>query len=267
MKALQGKTILVTGASGGIGGCIAEELARNGANVLLVGRDEVSLDSVRARIVANGGHAQVVAADLLVPEDRQRIIQMCLSLPNGLYGLINNAGINHFAWLEDQTETMLHAQIHLNLVAPILLTRALLPVLSKDTNARILNIGSTFGSIGYPGYTAYCASKFGLRGFSEALRRELAQSDIRVLYFAPRATRTALNSDPVVAMNNALGNAMDAPEIVAKKVVALFIKGAPSQYFFGWPESLFVRINALLPRVVDQALGKQLAIIRKHAGR
>lgn len=264
MKALQGKTILVTGASGGIGSAVAEEMARQGAHVLLVGRDASMLEKVQARIAEHGGSAQVLVADLLVPDDRRRVVEVCLALPGGLYGLVNNAGVNHFAWLEDQTETLLQSQLHLNLVVPILLVRALLPALRKEKCARIFNIGSTFGNIGYPGYTAYCASKFGLRGFSEALRRELAQTDTRVLYFAPRATNTTLNPEHVVALNQELGNVMDAPDAVAQQAVSVFIKGAPYQYVVGWPESLFARINAVLPRLVDKALGKQLATIKKY---
>jgi short-subunit dehydrogenase len=141
----------------------------------------------------------------------------------------------------------------------------LLPLLQKEQGARILNMGSTFGSIGYPGYSAYCASKFGLRGFTEALRRELSDSDIRVLYFAPRATATKLNSENVIALNKELGNAMDLPDIVAAQVEKMFISGGPHQVFWGWPEKLFARINQCIPMLVDNALQKQLPAIKKYA--
>lgn len=265
MSNFQGKTVLVTGASGGIGSLVAEKLAQSGIDIVLLGRDQLALERVQAGIVNNGGKAQVIVADLLQPADRQRIADACSSLPNGLHGLINNAGVNHFAWLEDQTEELLQTQIHLNLVAPILLTRTLLPSLQKTKNAQILNIGSTLGSIGYPGYTAYCASKSGLRGFTEALRRELLGSGICVQYFAPRATRTALNSVTATEMNYALGNAVDLPETVAAAIVEMFLSGTRKQIFWGWPEKLFVHVNALLPSIVDKALAKQLPVIKKHA--
>ncbi len=265
MNDFQEKTVLVTGASGGIGSLVAEKLAQSGAEILLLGRDQRALEKVQAGIVNSGGKAQVIAADLLQPADRQRVVDACSVLSNGLYGLINNAGMNRFAWLEDQAEEVLQAQIHLNLVAPILLTRALLPVLQKTKNAQILNVGSTLGSIGYPGYTVYCASKFGLRGFTEALRRELLDAGIRVQYFAPRATSTALNSVSATEMNYALGNAVDLPETVAAAIVEMFVGGTRKQVFWGWPEKLFVRVNAVLPNVVDQTLAKQLSVIKKHA--
>ena len=131
--------------------------------------------------------------------------------------------------------------------------------------AQIINVGSTFGSIGYPGFSAYCASKFGLRGFTESLRRELADSGLQVSYIAPRATETDLNSDNIVAMNDALGTAMDEPSLVADEVMQIISTPVASDKYLGWPEKLFVRINALLPALVDSSLRKQLPIIRRFA--
>ncbi len=138
------------------------------------------------------------------------------------------------------------------------------PLLRRQPRALLVNLGSTFGSIGYPGFTAYCASKFALRGFSEALRRELADSQIKVLYIAPRATRTAMNSADVVAMNNELKVEMDDPQEVARQIVHA-IATEREELYLGWPEKLFVRLNGLLPRLVDQALRKQLPVIKRFA--
>lgn len=89
------------------------------------------------------------------------------ALEQGLDVLINSAGCNQFAWLEDQSGEQVTRQLLLNIEAPIQLTRALLPRLRKP--AVIMNIGSSLGAIGYAGYSVYCASKFALRGFSESL--------------------------------------------------------------------------------------------------
>ena len=83
----------------------------------------------------------------------------------------------------------------------------------------MVNVGSIYGSIGYPGYATYSASKFALRGFSEALRRELADTSVNVLYAAPRATRTSMNSSAATALNQALKVGMDDPGDVAKAVL------------------------------------------------
>jgi short-subunit dehydrogenase len=121
-----------------------------------------------------------------------------------------------------------------------------------------------FGSLGYPGFAAYSASKFAMRGFTEALRRELADSSIRVHYFAPRATRTGMNASAVERMNAELKVAMDLPGPVAAAACDVLEAGRTSAVF-GWPEKLFVRINALLPGVVDGSLRNQLPVIRRHA--
>ena len=112
-----------------------------------------------------------------------------------------------------------------------------------------VNIGSGFGSIGFAGYSGYSASKFALRGFTEALRRELADSSVRVGYLAPRATVTDMNSEQVVAMNKELGNKMDTPESVAEEFLSL-LKSDQTERYIGWPERFFVKLNSLLPGVV-----------------
>lgn len=123
-----------------------------------------------------------------------------------------------------------------------------------------------FGSIGFAANSVYCASKFGLRGFSEALRRELSDSNIHVHYFAPRATRTPFNSEAVNDLNRALGNAADEPAAVARQIVQC-LQADKLEFVIGWPEKFFARLNALLPRVVDRALRPKLAIIREFASR
>jgi short-subunit dehydrogenase len=120
------------------------------------------------------------------------------------------------------------------------------------------------GYLGYPGHAAYCASKFALRGFSEALRRELADGPVRVLYLAPRATRTAMNGAEVCALNAELGVAMDEPATVARELVAA-LRGSSPERLLGLPERLFARLNQLVPALVDRALRRQLPIIRRHA--
>ena len=116
-------------------------------------------------------------------------------------------------------------------------------------------MGSTFGSIGYPGYATYCASKSGLQRFSEAMNRELDGTGIKVIYLAPRATHTELNSEAVKQLNRRLGNRSDQPEIVAQYVISMLEKEHNSKWI-GWPEKLFARINQLLPSIVSRSIKK-----------
>ena len=196
---------------------------------------------------------------------RREVRAACDSAAGGIDLLINCAGTNNFGMFEDQPQNAIKQVLDINLTGPILLSLELMPLLRQRGDAHIVNIGSTFGSIGYPGFSAYCASKFGLRGFTEALRRELGDSGIRVSYVAPRATRTDLNDDSIVAMNAALGTAMDEPGLVADEVMTVVTGRAAPMRYIGWPEKLFVRINALFPGLVDNSLRKQLPVIRRFA--
>lgn len=255
---IEGKKVVLTGATGGIGKAIASKLARAGASLVLVSRNEAQLEVVREGLPGTGH--QVVAADVTTEEGRAAVLE---AVAAGVDMLVNNAGINHFGLLQQQTEQQLRGMFEVNTLAPMMLTQALLPQLQERESA-VVNIGSGFGSIGFAGYCGYSASKFGLRGFTEALRRELADTSVRVLYLAPRATATDMNPANVVALNEELGNATDAPELVATEFMTLLRKKASARYL-GWPERFFVKLNSLFPSVVDGALSKQLPTIKKHA--
>lgn len=251
---------LLTGASGGIGQALVEGLCAGGAQLLLAGRQGDALAALAQR---HPGQVTVVQGDLRQRAGRDAV-DAAVRRFGGVNCLVNAAGVNQFALLERQDEEAIADLIALNVTATLQLTRRLLPVLRQAPTALVVNVGSTFGSIGYPGFAAYCASKFALRGFSEALRRELADCNVKVLYVAPRATRTAMNGARVVAMNDALKVAMDPPREVAAQIVGA-IRREREELYLGRPEKLFVKLNGLWPRIVDQALRKQLPTIRRFA--
>ncbi|MEJ2256018.1 MAG: SDR family oxidoreductase [Woeseiaceae bacterium] len=255
------KTVVLTGATGGIGRAIARQLDAAGARLILVGRNAERLAALQRELEPD--RHRIVRADLSTAEGRDAVLESAFA--TGIDLLINNAGTNEFELFRSQSAASIRDLVEINLLSPILICRALLPILESRPVAGIVNIGSTFGSIGYPGFSAYSASKFGLRGFTEALRRELDDSSVRVSYVAPRATKTELNSDAVVAMNAELGTAMDDPDLVATQVLRTIRGTTRSDRYIGWPEKLFVRINALLPGLVDNSLRKQLPVIRRFA--
>jgi short-subunit dehydrogenase len=256
---------LVTGGGGGIGVAIAAELLGRGASVLLVDRDEAALRRAAERLVRFGARVGTIAADLTRVEDRNRLCEAASSWRGGINVLVNNAGVNHFHMFADQPPGQIDVAVAINLLAPLHLCRELLPHLQGQPEACILNTGSVFGAIGYPGYAVYSATKFAVRGFTEALRRELSDTAVSVRYVAPRATRTGINTSAVERMNAELGVAMDPPELVARAVCDM-LAGHRVEAVLGWPEKLFARVNGLLPRVVDGALRKQLPVIRRYAG-
>ncbi|PTU76186.1 SDR family oxidoreductase [Pseudomonas mangrovi] len=257
---LNERRVLLTGASGGIGLAAAWRLAEAGARLLLVARRCEALRPLAERFP---GRITLLRADLTDPAGRAAIAAEAERL-GGIEVLINAAGIGHFGAFEQLDEADIAALMQLNVTATLQLTRLLLPQLQRQPQALLVNVGSIFGSIGHPGFAAYCASKFALHGFSQALRRELADGPVRVLHFAPRATRTSMNSAPAQALNEALGNATDTPEQVAGQLLRA-IEQERRETWLGWPEKLFVRLNALFPGLVDRALRQKLATILRHA--
>ena len=258
--------VLLTGAAGGIGGAMARGLLARGATVLLVDINEAALRRLAAsELSAFADRVDIHAANLTRSAERERLAEFACSWRGGVNVLVNNAGVSHFRLLEEQTAAEIDLALAVNVEAPIHLCRLLLPHLRQQRHAQILNTGSVFGAIGYPAYTVYSATKFAIRGFSEALRRELADTRVSVHYLAPRATRTGINTVAVERMNAELGVKMDPPAAVAEAACALLEECKP-EAVVGWPEKFFTRLNALLPRLVDASLRRQLPVVRRHAG-
>jgi len=249
--------VLITGASGGIGQALVDELAAAGARLLISGRRPEALEATAAR---HPDRITALPADLTRAEERARLVAAAREA--GITMLINAAGVNRVALFTEGSDAEIERPVTLTLTAPLQLPRALLPQLMAARQGWVITLGSTFGTLGYPGQVGYCATKFALRGFSQALRRELADTRVRVLHVSPRATRTAMNAPEVEAMNAALGNAMDSPARVAQAVRSAVERGRQEAQL-GGPERLFVRLNALLPGVVDRALARQLPVIRR----
>jgi len=259
---MQGKRIILTGAGGGIGSQLAGMLAREGAALCLTDINAQALQQCRESIANDSVHT--ITADLYNPAERQRIVDETLEHLGGIDILINAAGINPFGVYAEQDAALIQRTIEINTISPMLLVRAVLPTLLAQNSGQIVNIGSTFGSIGFAWFSAYSASKFAMRGFSQALRRELADTGIDVQYIAPRAVKTAINSQAVYDMAAAVKMNMDEPEEVARMIISK-IRKRQKESHLGFPESLFVRINAVFPGLVDRAVRSQNRVAHQHA--
>ncbi len=254
--------IVLTGASGGIGAALAAELAKRGARLGLVGRDLAKLNALAQPLASQGIEVECIATDLTQAEGSAVVRARMQARFGGVDIVINNAGITDFTQFSQADPQLIEQVLRTNVLAPMQLSRALLPDMLTQGRGQIVNVGSIFGSIAFACFASYSASKFALRGFSEALRRELAGSGVGVTYVAPRAVRTPLNTAAVQRMAERVKMAMDEPEQVAKQIVRA-IEQDRKDVYLGFPESLFVRINALWPRLVDAALGKQNKIMRE----
>jgi short-subunit dehydrogenase len=257
---------LVTGASGGIGAAIVREIVERGGQALITGRDARSLHDLARSLDPDGTSAAVHVADLAKECDRSGLVEAATTWRGGVNVLVNNAGVASFGAFAKMRPEDLEQSFVVNALAPMQLCRALLPHLQRQPAAHIVNIGSVFGAIGYPGHAAYSATKFALRGFSEALRRELGDGALRIHYLAPRATRTSFNCAAVEELNAQLAVTTDPPERVASAVRRMLETGQ-AEATIGWPEKLFVRINGLLPWLVDRSLARQLPIIQERFAR
>ncbi|MFC3676237.1 SDR family oxidoreductase [Ferrovibrio xuzhouensis] len=247
---LDGARVLVTGAGSGIGRALAIALAARGARLVLNGRREAALAATQA-LLPIPANAVIVAADITTAAGRDALFQACTT-PGGLDLLVNNAGVVISGRFADLTDADMSRLFATNVIAPMALTRQLLPLLQLSSQARIVNIGSVFGDIGHPLFAGYCASKFALRGLSDALRRELAAVGIGVTYAAPRATRTAA-ADGFADLMQPFDMAMDMPETIAAQIVAAVAQDRDRIYARG-AERLFVLMQRLLPQLVDRAL-------------
>ena len=259
---LTDKTLVLTGASGGIGSAIAHAFAAQGCRLILAGRQRDKLAALQQALPGQQRNHQVICCDLGTAAGRQAWLDGCRG--QGVSLLVKAAGVLDFRLVERQGSADVERILTTNLLAPMLLCQSFIPLLKQSGEAAIVNIGSIYGSIGHPGFATYCASKSGLKGFSEALRRELADTGIKVYYLAPRATATAFNPDRVTALNQELGNSIDTTETVAKELLRLIRQNRP-QSFMGWPEKLFVYVNALFPGIVHNALVKKLPVVKRHA--
>lgn len=260
---LQNKRILLTGATGGVGYLIARRLAEKGAVLTLVGRNAIKLNALQADIEHGGGKANTIVADLNAPNSPQTVAETAQQQLGGIDILINNAGILDFIALESQSEMRIAAIIQTNVTSLIQLTRAVLPNMQQHNNGHFLFVGAIFGSLGFPHYATYCASKFAVHGFSQALRRELVDTNIGVTYVAPRAIQTAMNDQNTVDMMNKAGQTMDSPETVAD-VIIKSLENKKQEVFIGQPQSFFAWLNGVAPKVVNLSLKSQTALARPY---
>jgi 3-oxoacyl-[acyl-carrier protein] reductase len=192
VSSLAGKIVLVTGAGRGIGRAVAINLAEAGCRVILTARTLDQLEQVQQEISTNGGEAVCIAADLTRDEEIDLLVAESSRYREPVDFLINNAGWGKRAPIikgrrEDWDQTL-----RLNLRAPMILAKALLPPMIAKGNGAVINIGSISGKTGEANGAAYSASKFGLIGFTQSLYEEVREYGIKVAVILPGFVDTPL---------------------------------------------------------------------------
>jgi len=257
---LNDKKIILTGAYGSIASEVAHLLLSLGAKVALVGRNEQSLDTLEKSLVSSvkGSESRMIAivADVAMEADRHKIIDKTLSNFGQVDVLINLAGLMSFDEFSKEDPKLTEELFQVNVLAPMQLTKMIIPHMIEKNSGQIINVGSIFGSIAFAWFSTYSATKFALRGFSEGLRRELDGTGVDVSYIAPRAVKTPFNSDAITQMLSHFNTKIDDSSRVAEDIISV-IQGNIKEKYLGFPEKIFVRINSLFPRLVDKALKKQ----------
>lgn len=188
-RAIAGLRVLLTGASSGIGRELAVQLVAQGAKVFALARRRERLEQLE-KDVANPEHLAVYAADVTSPADRTKSLAECVQRFGGLDCLINNAGSGAIGPFSASDPARLRQVMEVNFFAPVELTRLALPLLKQGNKPIIVNVSSVLGHRAVPQKSEYCASKFALHGFSDALRAELVGDKIDVLLVSPSTTQT-----------------------------------------------------------------------------
>jgi short-subunit dehydrogenase len=255
-RELRGLRGIVTGASSGIGAAIARELVQQGAQLVLVARRGEALAELSASLASAPGKTELLVGDITDPQIRAAAIDRCRQRFGGLDLLVNNAGVGAVGRFAEADADRLRRVMEVNFFAPAELIRAALPALEQGRQPLVVNIGSILAHRAIPHASEYCASKFALRGLSEALRPELSTLGVSLLNVHPGSTETEF-------FDHALSQGKYpwrqprgvSPSEVAKQTVAA-IRHDQRELVIGLPGKLLVWANRLAPRLVDRVLAR-----------
>ena len=188
---LKGRTALITGAGGGIGRAVAVSLARRGCELVLADVNEAGMAQT-AQEIGSGVRVSRHRLDVADPQAVAALPEQVLAEHAGLDLLVNNAGVAVGGGFEQVAEADFEWLFSINFWGVVRMTRAFLPLLKRSPDARLVNLSSIFGIVAVPGQTAYVASKFAVRGFSESLRHELKSTSVGVTVIHPGGVATGI---------------------------------------------------------------------------
>ncbi len=224
---LKNRVAIVTGASGGIGGCTAQALAERGVKVALLGRNPEKLGSLARQIREAGGQAEIFTGDIRSGSEVERMVAAVRERFGRIDILVNSAFWGPPASLQETTEEFWDLTLDTTLKAPLLFARAVVPIMRENKGGRIVNIGSRAGKVGEDNRTAYCAAKWGLEGLTAALSVELLRDNIQVHLISPAATDTQWWREVGAVLTPQTLERMIPPQVLAEAVC--WVLGQPDQ--------------------------------------
>jgi short-subunit dehydrogenase len=256
----QPPVILITGASSGIGEATARLFAGQGYRVVLAARRMERLQSLAEEIRSAGGEALPVETDVSRLEDIQRLVRLSLEHYGQIDILFNNAGFGKLDWLENLPPVEeVQEVLQVNLVGLIWMAQAVLPHMIERRSGHIINMSSMAGLVAPPTYTIYSASKFGIRGFSESLRREVGVYGIHVSAIYPGGVATEFRQHAHIRRKTGTTTPDSlrlSAEQVAQAVLGL-ARRPRRQLIIPWEMNLAFWLNALLPGLVDRMVERR----------
>lgn len=255
---LHGKVVLITGASSGFGEDAARLFAKEGCKVVLAARRLEKLQQMAADIQSEGGEAIAIPADVNQSAEIEVMVQTALDLYERIDILFNNAGFGAVDWFEElDPERHIKTLVSVNLTGTMLVTRAVLPDMLERGSGHIINMASVAGLIASPLITTYSASKYGVRAFTDSLRREVAPLGIKVsgIYPGPAETEfgTHLKKNRTREALNRLVDLRMTSSYVARRVVDV-AKHPRRSLVIPWWFSIITTFDTLFPIVVDWIL-------------
>src|SRR5271166_2758683 len=253
---------LVTGASSGLGQALAARLVRAGANVLLTGRSSERLAAVVDGLKREGADpARMITftADLTIEEDRHRLFAQARERLGALDLVINNAGVGATGQFDTHDASVLRRVFEINVFAMVEVCRESLPLLAAGRDPVMVTMGSINARRALPGRSEYCASKFAVSGFTEAIRIEWRRFSIHVLQVNPGFTNTPFDEHAVVntARVSVKSRRQMSAETVARATMRA-IERHQRQITLSWQGKLFVLASTVAPRSVDWGLTRWL---------
>ncbi len=245
--------LIITGASSGIGAATARELARRGATVVLAARRVEELNRIAYDITHLGHQALAVPTDVGSRQSIDHLVAQTVAAYGRVDGVVNVAGIGGAGIIEQAGDEVLEQIVTTNLLAPARLIQAALPFMKHDGSAAIVNIGSIAGEMGTNGM--YSATKFGLRGLSDSLRRELWTKHIAVSLIEPGYIRTALTAQ--------MKGSLPGPELVAHAVARVLERPHRALVVPASWRLMLLGVR-LFPAIADRLLGSEQGQARIH---
>jgi NAD(P)-dependent dehydrogenase (short-subunit alcohol dehydrogenase family) len=254
---LQGRTGVVTGAASGIGRAIALSLAKRGCHLALADIDDDGLQRSAAKLITNEVRVSRHHLDVADAGAVAAFAARVTAEHAGVDILVNNAGAALGGTFEQVAEADFEWLFAINFWGVLRMTRAFLPLLHQSEEARIVNLSSLFGLIAPPGQTAYCASKFAVRGFSESLRHELSHTNIGVTVVHPGGVATSiaenarmaqsLSADEVAERRERAKAFLRLPPEVAGEVIVRGIENRRARVLVGGDAKMMAIVERLMP--------------------